>query len=731
MPKTKLEKSSVVKKKTKQPKKIAVSAKKAVKVKKDTKAKAPAKTEKKLKSKTATIKSTKGVTSRTSRVIKPKTKKAAGEKVKKAKTAVLEPAVIENVVEKPVVTSGEPEFKKKKKPAIAKKAKTVKSHTKEEVESPKDSIKEVKKGLKELEIRFPVTVKDLSVKLNQKPSVIIKIIMQNGVLANINQTIEEELANKISENFGFVLKKALSQEEIIIKSHEEKDKPSQLSFRAPVITLMGHVDHGKTSLLDAIRKSKVTEKESGGITQHIGAYVVNLDKGKITFLDTPGHEAFTAMRSRGAHITDIVILVVAADDGLMPQTEEAIDHARAAGVPIVVAINKIDRPQADIDKVKKQLAEHDLNPEDWGGKTITVEVSAKTGEGIDNLLEMILLEAEMLELKANPNKSASGIVIDAKLSKGRGSVATILVQNGTLHTGDTLICGKFYGRTKAMFDDLGKRVQEAVPSTPIEVTGLSGVPLAGEQFHAVEDEQQARQIALERQQKLRLDAIQPKAKRMTLEDISSQIKEGSVKELNIILKTDVQGSLGALEDAFGKMVNPEVQIKFIHKGIGNINVSDVILASASNAVVIGFHIDIDEAAREIAKRDQVDIRTYNVIYEAIKEVRNALEGLLDPRLKKIFIGTVIVREVFKLSKSGLIAGCFVQKGKIMRSSLISVVRGEEVVFEGKVSSLKRFKNDVKEVEVNTECGLAIADFTDYQPEDIVQVYEIEKIARKL
>ncbi len=325
----------------------------------------------------------------------------------------------------------------------------------------------------------------------------------------------------------------------------------------------------------------------------------------------------------------------------------------------------------------------------------------------------------------------SGVVIDAKLSKGRGSVATILVQNGVLHAGDTLICGKFYGRVKAMFNDLGKTIQEAVPSTPVEITGLSGVPLAGEQFYAVEDERQARQIALERQQKSRLDAIQPKAKRMSLEDISSQIKQGKVKELNIILKVDVQGSLGALEDAFSKMVTSEVQIKFIHKGIGNINASDVILASASNAVIIGFHIDIEEQAREIAKRDQVDIRTYNVIYEAIKEVRNALEGLLDPKIKKIYIGTVVVRQVFKLSKYGLIAGCFVQKGKIMRSSLISVVRAEEVIFEGKVSSLKRFKNDVKEVEVNTECGVSIADFTDYQVDDIIQVYEIEKIARKL
>ncbi|MDP1852837.1 MAG: translation initiation factor IF-2 [Candidatus Omnitrophota bacterium] len=585
--------------------------------------------------------------------------------------------------------------------------------------------------IKELEALFPLTVKDLSIKLNRKPSEIIKTLMDSGILVNINQFLDEELANKVSAKFGIALKKALSAEELVIKEHTEKKDSSLLLPRAPVVTFMGHVDHGKTSLLDAIRKSKVAEKEHGGITQHIGAYEVNLPKGKITFLDTPGHEAFTAMRARGANITDIVVLVVAADDGLMPQTKEAIDHARAANVPIIVAINKIDKPQADLDKVKRQLSESDLTPEDWGGKTIAVGVSAKTGKGIDELLEMILLEAEMLELKAEFDKQASGVVIDAKLSPGRGSVASILVQNGTLNVSDVIICGQFYGKIKAMFDDLGGRIEHAPPAKPVEINGLSGVPVAGERFYVVADEKQARDIASQKQDEARFNKIQPKIKRINLEDISSQIKEGKIKELNIILKTDVQGSLGALQDSLGKLSTNEVQVKFIHTGIGNVNVSDVVLAAASSAVIIGFHIDADDAAKEKARQEEIDIRTYTVIYEAINEVRTALEGLLEPKLKKIFIGNLVVRQVFNLTKSGLIAGCFVQKGKIMRSSTVSITRNGEPVFEGKLSSLKRFKDDVREVEAGLECGVAAVGFTDYQVGDVIEVFEIEKIARKL
>ena len=585
--------------------------------------------------------------------------------------------------------------------------------------------------LRELEVIFPITVKDLSVKLNQKPSEIIKTLMNSGVLVNINQSLDEQLANRVAEKFAILLKKALSAEELVIKAHEEKKDASLLFPRAPIVTFMGHVDHGKTSLLDAIRKTKVAEKEHGGITQHIGAYEVTLPKGNITFLDTPGHEAFTAMRARGANITDIVVLVVAADDGIMPQTKEAIDHARAAGVPIVVAMNKIDKPQADIDKVKRQLSELDLTPEDWGGKTISVGVSAKTGQGIDGLLEMILLEAEMLELKAEFKRPASGVVIDARLSPGRGSVAAVLVQNGTLNLYDVIICGPFYGKIKAMYDDLGRRLEQALPSKPVEIAGLSGVPVAGERFYAVADEKQARDIAAQREAEARLNKIQPKIKRINLEDISAQIKEGKIKELNIILKADVQGSLGALEDSLAKLSTQEVQIKFIHTGIGNVNVSDVVLASASGAVIIGFHVDADEAARDLARQEEIDVRTYTVIYEAINEVRTALEGLLEPKLKKIFLGNLTVRQVFNLTKYGLIAGCYVQKGKIMRSSTVSIVRNGEAIFEGKLSSLKRFKDDVREVEAELECGVAVSGFSDYQVGDIIEVYEIEKIARKL
>ena len=696
-----------------------------------------------------------GPTQEEAKLLKPslapgKSALSLGEKKKKpahevlpfaAKTSVLKPSLAPEVKplpkqepQRPHIKAAEPKVKepvskvavtvdKIKGPSVVKEPIPV-------VEKPLAEIKELKE-LKELEVMFPVTVKDLSIKLNRKPSEIIKTLMDSGILANINQPLDEELANKVSVKFGIALKKALSAEELVIRGHEEKKDISLLLPRGPVVTFMGHVDHGKTSLLDAIRKSKVAEKEHGGITQHIGAYEVNLSKGKITFLDTPGHEAFTAMRARGANITDIVVLVVAADDGLMPQTKEAIDHARAANVPIVVAINKIDKPQADLDKVKRQLSELDLTPEDWGGKTIAVGVSAKTGKGIDNLLDMILLEAEMLELKAEFDKQASGVVIDAKLSPGRGSVATILVQNGTLNVSDAVICGQFYGKIKAMCDDLGRRIEHAPPAKPVEITGLSGVPVAGEHFYVVADEKQARDIASQKQDEARFNRIQPKIRRINLEDISSQIKEGKIKELNIILKADVQGSLGALQDSLGKLSTNEVQVKFIHTGIGNVNVSDVVLAAASSAVIIGFHIDADDAAKEKARQEEIDIRTYTVIYEAINEVRTALEGLLEPKLKKIFIGNVTVRQVFNLTKSGLIAGCFVQKGKIMRSSTVSVVRNGEPVFEGKLSSLKRFKDDVREVEAGMECGVAVAGFTDYQVGDVIEVYEIEKIARKL
>jgi translation initiation factor IF-2 len=493
---------------------------------------------------------------------------------------------------------------------------------------------------------------------------------------------------------------------------------------------MGHVDHGKTSLLDAIRKTKVVESEHGGITQHIGAYRVVLPSGEITFLDTPGHEAFTAMRARGAGITDIVVLVVAADDGVMPQTQEAIDHARAAEVPIIVALNKIDKPQANIDMVKKQLSELNLTAEDWGGKTITVCVSAKTGKGIDDLLEMILLEAQMLELKASPSKPAKGVVIEAKLSKGRGPVATLLVQNGTLRLNDNIIVGPHYGKMRAMFNDHGQSVTEAPPSFPVEVLGISGVPLAGEPFYVIKDEKLAKELALRRQESERQRQIKT-IKRISLEDLYSQIKEGKIKELKLIIKADVQGSLGAIKDTLSKLNVSEIKLDIIHEGVGNINGSDTILAVASNALILGFNVTADEQAKEFSEKEGVDIRTYNIIYELANDIKAALEGMLEPKLKKVFLGRAEVRKVFKLSRSGTVAGCFVSKGKFTRTCDVSLMRNGEVIFEGKLSSLKRFKDDVREVAEGFECGMALSGFENLQEGDMIEAFEIEKIARKL
>jgi len=482
--------------------------------------------------------------------------------------------------------------------------------------------------------------------------------------------------------------------------------------------------------LDSIRKTKVAESEYGGITQHIGAYKVVLPRGEITFLDTPGHEAFTAMRARGAGVTDIVVLVIAADDGIMPQTQEAIDHARAAGVPIIVAINKVDKPQVDIDRVKKQLSGLNLIAEDWGGKTITVPVSAKTGQGIDNLLEMIILEAQMLELKANPSRLARGVVIEAKLTKGRGPVATLLVQNGTLHLGEVIIADKHYGKIKAMYNDRGQSVTGAPPSFPVEVSGLSRIPAVGEQFFVIEDEKLARELALKRQENERQQQIKA-VKRISLEDLHSQIQEGKIKELKLILKADVQGSLEAIKETLSKLQSLEIKWNIIHEGVGSINTSDVILAIASDALILGFHVDAEEGARELSAKEGVDIRTYNIIYELANDIKAALEGMLEPKLKRVFLGRVEIRKVFKLSRSGIVAGCFVTKGKVNRTASVSLVRNGEVIFEGKLSSLKRFKDDVREVQEGFDCGLTLSGFEDIREGDIVEAYEIEKIARKL
>jgi translation initiation factor IF-2 len=587
-------------------------------------------------------------------------------------------------------------------------------------------------ALKEIEVKIPMTVKDLAGRLSLKPSQLIKRMMELKILATINQPLEQELIQRIAGEFGYSIKPQPTAEELIVKFHQEQRESGQLSLRAPVVTLMGHVDHGKTSLLDAIRESRITERESGGITQHIGAYEVFLPKGKVVFLDTPGHEAFTAMRARGTSATDIVILVVAADDGVMPQTIEAIDHAKAAQTPIVVAINKIDKPSANPDRVKQQLSGLGLAPEDWGGKTIMVPVSAKTREGIDQLLEMILLEAEMLELKANYTGPASGVVIESWLSKGGGPQATVLIQNGTLKVGDLVLVGANFGKIRAMINDRGLRLKEAGPSTPVEILGLSGLPQAGELFYTVEDEKTAKDIATKRaiRQKEAGLAKMPSGK-ITLQELYEQVKEGKLKELKLILKADVQGSLEALADSLKKLDIKEVNLNIIHSGIGDITESDIMLASASCAIVIGFHVGFGPNAKEASRDQSVEVRLYRVIYEAINEIKASLEGLLEPKEKRIFLGRALIKQVFKLSKAGMIAGCIVQKGKIHRNSNIRILRDEDVVYEGKVSSLKRFKDDVREVSEGFECGIGIAGFEDIKAGDIIEAFEIERIARKL
>jgi translation initiation factor IF-2 len=591
--------------------------------------------------------------------------------------------------------------------------------------------KERKKGLKAIEVTFPLSVKDLAIKLQIKPNELITYLIKKSIFANINQPLEKDVCQLIANDYKVDLQEKLSDEEELMELHKGSADDSKIVSRAPVVTLMGHVDHGKTLLLDAIRKSKVVDGEAGGITQHIGAYEVTYNNHKICFLDTPGHEAFTAMRSRGAHVTDIVILVVAADDGIMPQTIEAIDHAKAAKVPIIVAINKVDKPNINIDKVKTQLQDMDLTPEDWGGHTITVNVSAKTGENIDNLLEMILLQAEMMELKADPDKFASGTVIEAKLTKGSGVMATVLVSDGTLTIQDIIVTGLHYARIKAMINDHGKRLQEAGPSTPVELLGLSGVPEAGDAFYAVDDEQKARAIIEKRRHLKREKDLLPKNKVVTLEDLSREIKKGEIKTLNIIIKTDVQGSLEALCASLEKIQSTEVELNIVHKGVGNINESDVMLAIVTHSVIIGFGIGKEQKASEIAKDKSVEIKLYSVIYEAISDIRTAMEGLLEPHVKRTLVGRAEVRQVFKVSKVGMIAGCMVSKGTVSRGMEAKVVREDEIIFTGTIDSLKRFKEDVKEVKEGFECGIGFKNFNNIKNSDLIEVYSIEKIKKTL
>ncbi|MBI4358735.1 MAG: translation initiation factor IF-2 [Candidatus Omnitrophica bacterium] len=583
-----------------------------------------------------------------------------------------------------------------------------------------------------IQVEMPITVGALAEKLKIRVAELIKTLIGIGIFANVNQLLNEEIVWKASEVLGIEIEKIEDKETKTIFENSKED-PKKLKARPPVVTLMGHVDHGKTSLLDAIRKTHVADKEAGQITQHIGAYGVEISgKGHVTFLDTPGHEAFTAMRARGANVTDVVVLVVAADDGVMPQTLEAVDHARAAGCPIVVALNKSDLPTADPQRVMGGLQKLGLTPEEWGGKTICVKVSAKTGKGIDELLEMLLLEAEVLELKTNPDRSAQGTVIEAKLTKGQGSVATVLVQRGTLRVGDLVVVGQHYGRVRALKNDRGKSVKEAAPSYAVEVLGLSGTPEAGEIFTVVGDEKVARKIAEKRSLEMRERAIKGfHPKHLSLEDLYSQMKEGRVKELKLIIKADVQGSVEALAQSLEQVTSEKIKIRVIHGGVGGINESDIMLAVASDAIVIGFHVKADDRAQLLSEREGVDVRFYSIIYEALEDVRKAMEGLLEPTMKEVVEGRTEIVRIFQSSRIGTIGGAVVRKGKLARNHHIRVIRNNIVVHTGKLSSLKRFKEDTREVQEGYDCGVVVEGFGQLQQGDILESYRIEKIAAKL
>ncbi|WP_457568492.1 translation initiation factor IF-2 [Desulfurobacterium sp.] len=582
-----------------------------------------------------------------------------------------------------------------------------------------------------------ISVRELAEKMGEDPNKLIAELISLGKFVTINQAIDFETASKLVEKYGKIAKlEGAEEEEAVLETELEdtEDRPEDLKPRPPVVTVMGHVDHGKTTLLDYIRNTRVAEREAGGITQHIGASIVEVEtsegKKKITFLDTPGHEAFTAMRARGAQVTDIAVLVVAADDGVMPQTIEAINHAQAAGVPIIVAINKIDKPGANPDRVKQELTQHGLIPEDWGGTTIMVPVSAKTGEGVDELLEMIALQAELMELKANPDKKARGVVLEAKLDKQRGPVATLLVQSGTLKVGDPIVAGLYSGKIRAMFDDKGKPVKEAGPSMAVEVLGLEDVPLAGDKFYVVKDEKTARKIAEKRQELARESALE-KEKRVSLEDLFSRIQEGEVKELNIVLKADAQGSIEAIRKSLEELSTDEVKVKIIHAGVGPITENDVMLAAASNAIIVGFNVRPDSAARKAAEREKVDMRTYRVIYDIVDEVKKAMQGLLQPEEKEVYLGSAEVRATFKVPKVGTVAGCYVKDGVIRRNANVRLVRDGVIIYDGKIASLKRFKDDVREVQAGYECGLGLENFNDIKVGDIIECYTVETVEREL
>jgi translation initiation factor IF-2 len=602
-----------------------------------------------------------------------------------------------------------------------KKKVVLKSSKKTEVTVPK-AIKRI------IRIAEVIAVGELAKRMGVKGGELIKKLMDMGVLVNINQLIDADVASLVAGEFGYEVEKVSLERQDLLERKE--DLPEQLKPRPPVVTIMGHVDHGKTMLLDAIRKTNVVGGEAGGITQHIGAYDVELENGHVVFIDTPGHEAFTAMRARGAQVTDVVVLVVAADDGMMPQTKEAIDHARAAKVPILVAINKIDKPTANPEKVKKDLSEYELVPEQWGGNTLFAEVSAKQKTGIKELLDSILLQAEVLELRANPDKPARGVIIESKLDKGRGPVATLLVQEGTLKTGDAFIAGSHYGRVRAMLNDKRKKIGEASPSTPVEVVGFTDIPEAGEAFIVVSEERMAKQISLYRQDKIREKELS-KLSKVSLEELYDKIKKGEVKELNVIIKADVQGSIEAVKEALKKLSTDAVKVNILHDAVGGITETDVNLASASNAIIVGFNVRPGPKAQSLSEQEQVDVRTYSIIYDAITDIKNALEGLLEPTYKEHILGRAQVIEVFTIRKVGTVAGSLVTDGKVVRGSHARLLRDNVVVHDGRIVSLRRFKDDMKDCNQGLECGIGIENYNDIKLGDVIESYEMEEVQARL
>jgi len=618
-------------------------------------------------------------------------------------------------------------------------AEETKEETQEVSEKPELTEKEIDEEKEEedetdyVAVNEGITIRELADKMNISSNNIIKEMMQLGIMTNVNYSLDEDEIEILKEELGLEVKltdEVEEEEDTELQLEEIVDRPEDLEPRPPIVTVMGHVDHGKTTLLDHIRRARVAEGEAGGITQHIGAYQAKYNSNKITFIDTPGHEAFSAMRARGAQLTDIVILVVAADDGIMPQTIEAINHAQAAGIPIIVAINKIDKNNAQPDRVKQELTEHGLVPEEWGGETICVPISALKGENIDELLEMVNLVAELEELQANPNRVADGVIIESELDRGRGPIATVLVKNGTLKIGDYIIAGSITGRVRALLDEHGERVEKADPGTPVIVLGFNDVPSAGDYLRVMEDERKAKELADKRQEKKKEERLQKDTK-VSLEDLYRNIQEGEIKELNVIIKADVQGSIAALESSLMNIKSDEVSVNVIHTGVGSINETDVNLASASNAIIIGFNVRPGTNARKAAEKEKVEIKTYRVIYKVIEDIRDAMSGLLEPEYKEIVVGRVEVRDTFKVPDVGIIAGAYVKEGEVNRNDYVRLIRNGVVKHEGNISSLKRFEDDVREVKEGYECGIGIEDYNDVKVDDILEIYRYKEIERSL